>query len=358
MKSYDIVEWGRPLQAVLRETPTPRGQEVLLAVQACGVCHSDLHIQGGRLDLGDGHKVSFESLGLKLPFTLGHEIIGTVVATGPEATVPLGASRVVFPWIGCGQCKRCTSGDELSCESNIALGTRRAGGYADHVLVPHERYLLDHTGIDPWVAATCACSGLTAFSALRKLPPLTPDDTLLLIGAGGLGLAALHLAPALTGARVVVADIDEAKLAYVKSSTGADVLNLRDSGAVAALRDRLGEGARGVIDFVGSPATLETALQAVGKGATVTVVGLFGGAARLPIALLPSRNLSLRGSYVGTLQEMRELLDLVRRDGLLRVPLTSVPMDKINEALEDLAAGRVQGRVVAIPTPSSESVCQ
>ncbi len=354
MKSYDIVEWGRPLQAVLREKPAPQGHEVLLAVDACGVCHSDLHIQSGKLDMGDGRQVSFDSLGLKLPFTLGHEIVGRVVAVGPEASIAVGARCVVFPWIGCGQCKRCTSGDELSCESNIALGTRRAGGFSDHVLVPHERYLLDYGDVDPWVAATCACSGLTAFSALRKLPPLTADDALLLIGAGGLGLAALHLAPALTRARLVVADIDEAKLRYVHESTGVEVLNLRNPEAVRSLRERLGEGVRGVLDFVGSPSTLETALQAVGKGATVIVVGLFGGATNLPIAALPSRNLTLRGSYVGSLAEMRELLDLVKRDSLLRVPLTSIPLDDINQALDDLGAGRVQGRVVVIPTLPSD----
>lgn len=348
MKSYDIIEWGRPLQAVIRETPMPIDSQVLLAVHACGVCHSDLHIREGHLDLGEGRKVSFESLGLKLPFTLGHEIVGTVVAAGPDAKVEIGARRVVFPWIGCGQCRHCLRGDELSCESNIALGTRRAGGFSDHVLVPHSRYLLEYGSLDPLVAATCACSGLTAYSALRKLPPLTTDDTLLLIGAGGLGLAALSLASKLTQATIVVADIDAAKLTLAQQSGKCEVVDMSTPDAVAKLRQKMGEGVRATIDFVGAPSTLEFALQSAGKGATVVVVGLFGGGISLSTALLPSRNLTLRGSYVGTLEEMRELLALLQRDNLFRVPLSTLPMDQINDALHALATGQVQGRLVAL----------
>ena len=348
MKSFDIVEWGRPLQEVIRATPKPTGSEVLLAVQACGVCHSDLHIRDGFLDLGEGRRASFEDLGLKLPFTLGHEIVGTVVAAGPAADIAPGARRVVYPWIGCGVCRHCTAGDELSCESNVALGTRRAGGYADHVIVPHPRYLLDFGDLDPLVAATCACSGLTAFSALRKLPVYGPEDTLLLIGAGGLGLAALDLARTLTKARVVGADIDPAKLMAASAASGCATVDLRQPGAVERLRAIVGEGVRGVIDFVGAPNTLDFGLKAAGKGATLVAVGLFGGGLNLSTAMLPSRNLTLRGSYVGTLQEMRDLLALVQRERLLRVPIEQIPMPQINDALEALATGRARGRLVAV----------
>ena len=348
MKSYDIVEWGRPLQAVIRDTPVPQGEQVLVKVEACGVCHSDLHIRGGFLDMGPDRKVSFEALGLKLPFTLGHEIVGTVVAAGAEASVPVGARRVVFPWIGCGKCRHCLRGDELSCDANVGLGTRRPGGYADHVLVPHSRYLLDYGDLDPFFAATLACSGLTAFSALRKLPAFTHDDTILMLGAGGLGMQALGLASLVTPARVIVADIDPTKLVLAKERGASQVLDLSQDGGVARLREMTGEGVRGVIDFVGSPSTVDFALQALGKGGTLILVGLYGGALLLPIPLLPSRNIALRGSYVGTLAEMYELVALAREGKVASVPLFPQPMSKINQALEDLAAGRVQGRIVAV----------
>lgn len=348
MKSYDIVEWGRPLQECIREIPVPRATEVLLSVSACGICHSDLHIRDGFLDLGEDRKVSFESLGLKLPFTLGHEIVGTVVAAGPEADVPLGAKRVVYPWIGCGECRLCRLGNELCCERNIALGTRRAGGFADYVLVPHSRYLLDYGTLDPLVAATCACSGLTAYSALKKLPPLGPEDTLLLLGAGGLGLAALSLAKAMTSARLVVADIDGAKLALASSMNSCEILDMRQPDAKDQLAAIAGEPVRAVIDFVGAPGTIDFAIKSAGKGATIVVVGLFGGALQLPTAMLPSRNLVLRGSYVGTLEEMRDLLALVQTTELLKVPLETLPMAQVNEALEILSAGKARGRFVGI----------
>jgi alcohol dehydrogenase, propanol-preferring len=349
MKSWDIVEWGRPLQAVVRETPRPEGTQVLVRIDACGVCHSDLHIQTGALDLGGGRQVSFESVGVTLPFTMGHEIVGEVAAAGPDADIAVGTRCVVYPWHGCGHCRLCLRGDELSCNQGMALGTRRPGGYADHVMVPHARYLLDYGRLDPLLAATCACSGLTAYSALRKLPPLQAEDTLLLIGAGGLGQAALGLAAELTPARVVVADIANAKLAAATEAGAQGTLNLRagDDASLAALREMKAE-VRSVIDFVGSPQTVGFAMKAAGRGGVVVIVGLFGGALPVSTALLPMRNLTLRGSYVGTLAEMQELLDLLQRRPLLKVPLERRPMSALNEALEDLAAGRVAGRVLAM----------
>ncbi|MFL9916873.1 alcohol dehydrogenase [Paraburkholderia sediminicola] len=350
MQSYDITEWGKPLQLVRRDTLTPVGPQVRVKVEACGVCHSDLHIQHGALDLGNGQKVSFESVGVQLPFTMGHEIVGVVDAVGEDATIAVGTKCVVYPWHGCGECFNCRNGREVDCESGRALGTRRPGGYSDYVMVPHGRYLLDYGTLNPLFAATCACSGLTAFSALLKLPPLLEDDALVLVGAGGLGLAAVAIAGMLTDTKIIVADIEDAKLEEAKQAGADAVLNTRSPDALTELRKLAPNGIRAVVDFVGNGTTVEMSLKAVSRGGTVIVVGLFGGALSISTALLPMRNVTLRGSYVGSLEEMGALLKLMQRSTPQHLPvrLHARPMSSINEALGELSAGHVLGRVVAV----------
>ena len=350
MESYQVLEWGQPLQKVLGATPEPRGTEVLMRLQACGVCHSDLHIRDGAYDLGGGKSIQLGQIGIHLPLTMGHEMVGTVAAHGPDADpteAPQGALRVVFPWIGCGHCRHCLRGAELDCEAPRSLGTRRAGGYASHVLVPHARYLVDCDGIDPLVAASAACSGITAYSALKKLPACGPDDTVVLIGAGGLGLAALGLIRHLCHARVVVVDANPDKLKA--ASAQADlVIPSGNADAHAQLRAFAGGGAVGVVDFVGLPQTFEWGMAALRKGGSLVVVGLFGGGTALSIPLLPMRNLRLIGSYVGSLAEFKALLDLLRQPGVHSVPIGTRPMAEINAILEDIRQGRVHGRVMAL----------
>src|SRR5690349_18751814 len=143
MKSYDVVDFRAPLQFTERPTPRPAGSEVLVRTLAAGVCHSDIHIWEGEYDLGGGKKLAVRDRGMTPPFTMGHEIVGEVVALGPEAEgVKLGDRRVVHPWIGCGDCVVCRKGDEQLCLKPRFLGVHKPGGYADHVLVPHPRYLV------------------------------------------------------------------------------------------------------------------------------------------------------------------------------------------------------------------------
>ncbi len=169
MRAMQIIEWGKPLEAREYPDPEPEGEEVLLRVEAAGVCHSDVHIWDGHFDLGGGQQISLESRGVRLPFTMGHEIAGEVAAFGPQASgVKVGDKVVAYPWIGCGECAVCRRGEELLCLQPRTLGTRRAGGYGTHVIVPHGRYLLPHEGVPQGLAATYTCSGITAFSALKK----------------------------------------------------------------------------------------------------------------------------------------------------------------------------------------------
>jgi propanol-preferring alcohol dehydrogenase len=212
MKSYDVAEFGSPLQLFERPTPKPAGTEVLLRVRAAGVCHTDLHIWDGHYDLGGGKRLNLTDRGVRLPLTLGHETVGEVLELGPEAHGVNPNDRVlVFPWIGCGNCAVCKRGEEQLCLAPRCLGIYRAGGYGDHILVPHPRYLLDIGDLSPVQAAPYACSGLTAYGALKKIGALLAEMPILIIGAGGLGLMCLTLLGAMGAKGALVADIDANK---------------------------------------------------------------------------------------------------------------------------------------------------
>jgi D-arabinose 1-dehydrogenase-like Zn-dependent alcohol dehydrogenase len=350
MRSWQIVEWGRPLEPRDYPDPEPRGTEVLLAVEACGVCHSDLHLQDGYFDLGGGERLNVADRGIRLPFTLGHEVVGRVLRCGPEARgVRDGERRIVFPWIGCGECAVCRRGEELRCLRPRVVGTWRDGGYSDRVICPHPRYLVDFQGIPAELACTYACSGVTAYSALLKVGALAAEDCLLLVGAGGVGLSALHIAKTLTPARLIVADIDPEKRAQALDDGAALAVDNAVPEGLAAVREASGGGVAAAIDFVGRPATARFAMDALSKGGTLVVVGLYGDRMPLPLALLPLRMLTLSGSYVGTLQELKALIELVKAGMVPPIPILRRPLAEANQALDALRQGRVVGRTVLAP---------
>ena len=347
MNSYQITSFGQPLELHCYDEPVPAGTEVVVRITDCGVCHSDLHVWSGFFDLGGGRRISMADRGLKLPFTMGHEIVGEVVAVGPDAQgIAVGARGIVYPWIGDGTCPACLSGHELQCPNPRTLGTRRNGGYSDRVLVPHPRYIVPYGALDPALAATCACSGLTAYGAIRKIPALAADDTLLIVGAGGVGLAAVGLAATLTPARIVAADISAEKREAALSAGAALAIDPKGADPKARILEGSAKPPVAAIDFVGSPETLHFAIGQVGIGATVVVVGLFGGELPLSTALLPLRQLTLKGSYVGSLAELKELVAHMQEQRVTTVPITRRPMAEVNAILHDLEGGRVLGRVV------------
>ena len=346
MESWQIVEWGKPLEKRRYDNPEPEGTQVLVRIDACGVCHSDLHIWDGYFDLGGGNKVSLDR-GIKLPFTMGHEIVGKVAAVGPNAEgVAVGDKRIVYPWIGCGDCPACRADNELLCNRSRSLGASVDGGYSDHVLVPHPRYLVDYTGIPTELAGTYACSGITAYSALKKAAAVSDTDDILIIGAGGVGLSAVHFAPAVTKGRIIVADVDPAKRDAALKAGAAEAI---DNGAADALRQLRGLSKGGIaaaIDFVGRPETASFGFNALRRGGSLVVVGLYGDAMPLPVAMLPLKMATITGSYVGTLQELREVVSLVQQGRIPPIPVETRPLAAANAALEDLKAGKVVGRVV------------
>ena len=188
MKVWAITAHKAPLECVELPDLHATGSEVVVEVTHCGVCHSDLHMWHGGYKMGGDKFLSVADRGLKLPAAPGHEMVGRVVEIGPDATgVAIGDSRVVYPWIGCGACDRCATGDDNMCTRQRSLGAVLNGGFARQVKVPHPRYLLDYSGIPASLAATYACSGITTYAAIRKIGPLRPDQPVVLIGAGGLG---------------------------------------------------------------------------------------------------------------------------------------------------------------------------
>jgi D-arabinose 1-dehydrogenase-like Zn-dependent alcohol dehydrogenase len=351
--SYPVEAFGKPLAQALRDTPIPQGTEVLLRVGHCGVCHSDLHLQDGYYDLGDGQKLDV-SKGLGLPRVLGHEIAGTVVALGPDVTpamgVKLGDKRVVYPWLGCMQCSTCARGDQHLCPYPQAIGVHCDGGFADHVLVRAPDVLLDFGRVPEAQACTYACAGVTAYSALKKAAPLGADDALLIVGAGGVGLSAIRLAKRLyPAATLIVAEVDGAKWELAREAGAADVIDPRAEGGVRALVKATRGGVASAIDFVGAGTSFAFGLGALRKGGKLVCVGLMGGAASVQPVMVAMKAVTVQGSYVGGLGELRELFALADEQPLPALPVTERPLAQADASLDDLRAGRVRGRVVLVP---------
>ena len=348
MISYDVIEHGRPLQKVLKETPKPKGTEVLVRITRSGVCHSDLHIWDGYFDLGGGKRFYVKDRGCIPPFTLGHEPFGVVEAVGPRAKgARVGQKRIVYPWIGCGKCAVCKSGQDNYCVSGTRfLGVNRAGAYSTHVLVPDPKYLVDAGGLDESFAATLACSGLTAYSAIGKFPNLGTRDWVAVVGSGGLGLVAVSLLKAKGIRNVIACDVDEGKLAAAKRLGAKLTLDTRVPDAAQKLAQLAGGNLAAAIDFVGMPATLNVAYPALRKGGRYILCGLFGGEVTLPMPPIAQRAVGIVGSYVGTLQELKEVVALAKKKKLRPMPVEMRAASEVNRTLDELKAGAILGRVV------------
>lgn len=349
MKCYCVVNFHQPLQAMEQPTPVPEGTQVLLKVRAAGVCHSDIHLWEGGYDLGQGRVLALKDRGVSLPLTMGHETVGEAVAAGPQAQdVQAGRRYLVYPWIGCGRCAVCLAGQENLCTAPACLGVHRPGGYADHILVPHPRYLIDIGDLDPALIAPYACSGLTTYSALMKIgAEIYTKRPVLIFGAGGLGLMGLTLLKALGGAGAIVVDLDPVKReAALKAGALAAIDGAAPDAAQQIMRAAGGEPLSAAIDLVGAPSTTGLAFDCLVKGGKLIVVGLFGGASSWPLALIPIKALSILGSYVGNLAELRALMDLVRAGKVVPVPVERHALAEADSVLASLRGGKVVGRAV------------
>src|SRR6195256_4814575 len=355
MKSFQVTDFNTPLREVDQPTPQPTGTQVLIKVKAAGVCHSDLHIWEGGYDLGHGRKpLSLKDRGVSLPRTMGHETVGEVLAFGPDAKadytgdLKVGDIALVYPWLGCGKGEGGLAGEETMCLKPYSLGVHCDGGYADHMTVPHPKYLLNLKGLDPATAAPYACSGVTTYSALKK-GEKDFDNPIVIFGAGGLGLMALSLLKAMGGKGAIVVDIDARKREAAEQAGALAAVDGKAPDALEQLTQKAGGPIRAVNDLVGNAATTQLGFDCLSKGGKLVIVGLFGGGAPWALPLIPIKAITIQGSYVGNLRETQELLDLVRAKKIAPIPVTPMPLAKANDALVDLQKGRLVGRAVLTP---------
>ena len=306
MKSAQIIEPNKPLEINETELPKPNGNQVIVKVKSTGVCHSDLHLWEGGYDTGDGF-MKVTDRGVKFPVTPGHEVVGSVEEIGDSVQgVNIGDLVLVYPWIGCGECATCEKGDTNLCESPKSLGVFQDGGYAEYVLVPDAKFLAKIDNLDPDAAASLACSGLTAFTAVKKALTNSPEN-ILIVGAGGLGLMGVQIANALTKANIICADLDDEKLDSAKKLGATHIINTKEADAVKKIMSICNEkGVDSIIDFVNAPPTVKMDLSLIRKRGNIILVGLFGGSVELPLVSIPLKAITIQGAYTGNYNDMLE----------------------------------------------------
>jgi len=345
LRRQSLVAYGEPLCETVVDCPAPHGSEVLVRIERCGVCHSDLHLQDGYFALGGDKRLDI-TRDRPLPFTLGHEIAGVVESAGPEADGAVVGRRIaVYPWIGCGTCAVCRAGEENLCSNHRHLGVSADGGFASHVLIPHARYLIEYAPLSPAFAGLLMCSGLTAYSALKHLGRHAERGPVLLVGLGGVGMMGLAIARALFREPPIVADIDAAKRDAALAAGAAAAHDPADPQARRAIMSATG-GLLAACDFVGSDRSLQFATGVLARGGKVGVTGLLGGAFSMAAAMFAIKAMTIEGTLTGTLAEARELVELARAGKIAPIPSRERPLSEAQSALDDLRAGRVVGRTV------------
>lgn len=346
MRRQSLVKFDAPLCETIVEVPKPVAKEVLVRIERCGLCHSDLHIQDGYADLGGSKKLD-TTRGMTLPFTLGHEIAGVVEEVGPEASNDLvGSKKAVFPWIGCGQCRDCLNGDENLCTKQRFLGVTLDGGFASHVLVPDAKYLLDYDPLPVNQAATLMCSGVTAYGALKRLLDRPRQRNLLLIGLGGVGMMGLSFAQAMFKQKISVADLSPTACEAALQNGAAVAYDPSETDIGKRILKETEGGFDNIIDFAGNEKSMAFAISVVARGGKIVVSGLMGGNFSLPMVQWIYKRMTIEGFMVGTLAEAHGLMALARAGKINPTPMKEEPMADVQKWINALRAGKVVGRIV------------
>jgi propanol-preferring alcohol dehydrogenase len=328
---------GEPLRVEQVAMPEPVGEEVVVRVAGCGVCHTDLHI--ARSDVVRARR----------PVTLGHEIGGWVHAAGPDAVPAIraaglaaGAPVLVYGGWGCGTCEQCAASEEQACDQRVAPGFTRDGGYAEFVTVPNARHLIPLRAIDPVDAAPLADAALTPFRAVRRAKDwLRPGATAVVIGVGGLGQFAIQFLARHEGVTVAACDTDPDKARRGLALGAHLVLPAGDGTAEPSV-----EPVDVAFDFVGTDASLANAARIVRRGGLVSLVGEAGGTIPFGYRRVPVESFFTTTSW-GSRDELRRVIELAS-DGSIQWEVERLPLRRAQEAHDRLAAGQVSGRLVLV----------
>ena len=337
MKAAILHDFKQALVIEEVDRPKPGADEVLIAVEACGVCHSDLHV-------ADGDWTQLNRI-VKKPLILGHEIAGRVVEKGAAVRELEIGDRVGVPWIhwACGECEFCRQGDENLCVKQKITGVTVDGGYAEFVKAPASYALRIPKNLSSVEAAPLFCAGVTVYRALKQAK-LAPGQRLAVFGVGGLGHIAVQIASAL-GAQVTAVDVAEEKLGLARSLGATSALNASTVDVGKELR-KMG-GVHVALVTSAARAAYETAFYCVRPTGCLLVVGLPAEDICFPPILMASLEVRIQASAVGTRQDVREVLAMAEA-GKIRCQVSSRPLAEANEVMDALRHGRVSGRVVLV----------
>jgi len=341
MKAARLHAYHEPLKLDSIDEPKVDGPlDVIVRIGAAGLCRTDLHIQEGQWA---------EKSQVTLPYTPGHENAGWVHAVGSAVTnVQAGDTVIVHPFISCGLCSPCRKGDDMHCLNGSFPGINRDGGFADFLLTSARSVVKLEPGLEPKDIAALADAGLTAIHAVKKaVPVLTAGTHAVVIGAGGLGHIGIQCLKAITPAEIIVVDPSEKALALA-GEMGADQTVRVDGSHVDTVKQITdGLGAEAIIDFVGEKGAIEDGIAMVRDGGFYYVIG-YGENINVPTIDVISREISFIGNLVGSYTDLEELMVLTAQ-GKVSLHTTTYPLEAINDAMNDLDGGRLQGRGILIP---------
>jgi len=332
MKAVRVHSYGK--RPSVDEVPEPRVSgplDVLVQVGAAGLCRTDLHIVEGQWA---------EKSGVQLPYTIGHENAGWVREVGSAVTnVAEGDAVILHPLVTCGLCRPCRSGDDVHCENSRFPGIDSDGGMAEYLLTSARSVVKLADGLEPAAVAALADAGLTAYHAVRKAVPLLyPGTTCVVIGAGGLGHIGVQCLLAMTATRVVVVDPNPAARELARSLGAHEVTDRTDD---------LVDSAHVVLDFVGEQGAEKEGLAMTRRAGSYFVIG-YGGSVDVPTIDLISTERNIIGNLVGSYNDLDELMTLAAQ-GRVTLHTRTYPLTAVNEAIDDLEAGRLQGRGILVP---------
>jgi propanol-preferring alcohol dehydrogenase len=334
MQAAVVTAFGKPLVLQEWDVPAPGPGQILVKTEACGVCHTDLHARNGDWPLKPA-----------LPFIPGHEAIGRVVGIGPGVTIVKEGDRVGVPWLysACGHCEHCLAAWETVCGEAQFGGYTRNGGFAEYILADPDYVAHIPDGLSAQQAAPIICAGITTYKGIKETQA-RPGEWIVISGAGGLGHLAVQYAKAM-GLQVCAVDIDDGKLAHAKR-LGADlVVNAKAGDPAAAVKTGTGGGAHGVLITAPSLTAFNQGVGMTRKRGTCVLVGLPPGEFPLPLFDVVANCITVRGSFVGTRQDMAECLAFAA-DGRVKADIELQPLSAINEVFERLERGDVPSRVV------------